>query len=653
MRTTLKRGVGRGAAANGNGRAVFPPVSAPVVTRYQQPPPPGVSGFAILRRVLLGVLIVLSSLAIGIGGGAYLWFHQSVADIQAHSDKRVQKQLDAALPGHPAIALVLGYDHRAGVEGAGPSRSDTVMLIRADPQRKTLSLLSFPRDLLVPIYCPDQGNVPSRTDRINSAYASCGARGTVDTVRHLTGLPINYVITVDFHGFKKVVNSLGGVWMDIDRRYFNKNTGASYNDFANINLQPGYQLLSGGAALEFVRFRHTDSDVYRLARQQEFVRAMKQQATKNLSITNIANIVNDIVDNVTLTAGGHKVSGPDVVNWGFFAKGLPGGHVFQPRIPQGDLSGYAELTASSAVIQQTVAEFENPDAGSSKAANAAALGQKIKQKTPPPASVTMTVVNGNGVAGAAANASYLLAQRGYKIVPAPNNLSPNIPSTMQPFFHSKIYYDPAQAGSKLAAIALQNLMQPADVVKLPRTPWLIALDPGSMLMVVLGSTFHGTIAQPQVTQVPKHEPPVVRYDPSTSLSLLQQVKSQVKFPLEVPTVLERSSYADSFNGDTAVRAYAIQGKHRAVRLTYRTGSNEYWGIEETDWTDAPVLSDRSFRHDLGGREFDLYYAGPHLHMVVLQANGTTYWVVNTLLDSLSNETMLAIAKGLKPLTSVH
>jgi LCP family protein required for cell wall assembly len=653
MRTTLKRGVGRGAGANGNGKATFPPTAAPVVTRYQQPPPATVTGLGILRRVMLGVLIVLSSLGIGIAGGAYLWFHQSIADVQAHADKRVQKQLAAALPGHPAIALVVGYDHRAGVEGAGPSRSDTVMLIRADPNNKTLSLLSFPRDLLVPIYCPDRGSLPSRTDRINAAYSSCGARGTVDTVRHLTGLPINYVITVDFHGFKKVVNSLGGVWLDIDRRYYNKNTGASSDDYANINLQPGYQRLTGGAALSFVRFRHTDSDVYRLARQQEFVRAMKSQVTKNLSITNIANIVNDIVDNVEVTAGGHKLDGHDVVNWAFFAQDLPGGHVFQPSIPAGDLSGYAELTTSSSVIQQAVNEFSNPDVQSSKSANAAALGKKIKQKTPPPSSVTLTVVNGNGVAGAAANASYLLGQRGYKAVPPPNNLDPNIPTAMQPFFHSKIYYDPAQAGSKAAAVALQNLMQPADVVKLPRTQWLLSLDPGSMLMVVLGTAFHGDIAQPVVTAPPVHQPPAVRYDPGESVPLLDQVKSKVSFPLEVPTVLERNSYPDTIPGDTAVRAYAIEGQHKAVRLVYHTGANEYWGVEETDWTDAPVLADRSFRHDLGGREFELYYAGSRLHMVALQENGVSYWVVNTLLDSLSNETMLAIAKGLKPLTAVH
>ena len=114
-------------------------------------------------------------------------------------------------------------------------------------------------------------------------------------------------------------------------------------------------------------------------------------------------------------------------------------------------------------------------------------------------------------------------------------------------------------------------------------------------------------------------------------------------------MLERSSNADTCCGDKPVRMYWMAPHKKAVRLVFKTGANEYWGIEETNWDDAPVLADKSFRHDLGGREFDLYYSGPHLHMAVLHAHGASYWVVNTLLDSLSNETMLAIAKGLKPL----
>ena len=151
--------------------------------------------------------------------------------------------------------------------------------------------------------------------------------------------------------------------------------------------------------------------------------------------------------------------------------------------------------------------------------------------------------------------------------------------------------------------------------------------------------------------MPKHQPAYVRFDRSAGDSLLGPIKHKVKFDLMVPTILERSSYPDTLPGDKPVRRYYIQGRHRAVRLVFRTSANEFWGIQETDWNDAPALNDRSFRHALGGREFDLYYSGSKLQMVVLHRGGASYWVVNTLLDSLSNETMLAIAKGLKPLTT--
>ena len=93
-------------------------------------------------------------------------------------------------------------------------------------------------------------------------------------------------------------------------------------------------------------------------------------------------------------------------------------------------------------------------------------------------------------------------------------------------------------------------------------------------------------------------------------------------------------------------------KHKAVRLVYRMGSNEYWGVQMTDWDDAPVLADKSLTRRIGGRVYDLYYNGPKLHMVVLNTPKADYWVVNTVLDRISNETMLAIAKGLRPLGSV-
>ena len=121
------------------------------------------------------------------------------------------------------------------------------------------------------------------------------------------------------------------------------------------------------------------------------------------------------------------------------------------------------------------------------------------------------------------------------------------------------------------------------------------------------------------------------------------------FRLQLPTVLERNSNLDTGYGETPIRVYRLGGRP-TVRLTYRTGGNEYWGIQETPWTDAPLLADKSLSQWVKGRRFDLYYNGSHLHVVVLRAGGATYWVVNTLLDALSNETMLAIAKGFRPMT---
>ena len=133
--------------------------------------------------------------------------------------------------------------------------------------------------------------------------------------------------------------------------------------------------------------------------------------------------------------------------------------------------------------------------------------------------------------------------------------------------------------------------------------------------------------------------------------MLQPLRAKVPFTLMVPTVLERSSAPDS---SKPVRMYWIKKDRKAVRMVFRSGASEYWGVQQTDWEDAPTLADKSFRHILkDGRTYDFYYTGGKLHMVVLHWRGGTYWVVNTLLDSLSNETMLAIAKGLKPLTSVH
>src|SRR5262249_56592534 len=100
----------------------------------------------------------------------------------------------------------------------------------------------------------------------------------------------------------------------------------------------------------------------------------------------------------------------------------------------------AELSAPASSIKAAVQAFENPDVGQSKVANASALGKKVKTKAPPPDKTTITVLNGNGIQGAAANASYLLAQRGYTAVLPPDGHAADAP--VQNYFHTKIYFKP-------------------------------------------------------------------------------------------------------------------------------------------------------------------------------------------------------------------
>ena len=643
MKTTLKRGVGRSATQNGNGNAVFPPGPISTITRYRQPPPPERSGLALLGRILIATLLALLSLGLATAGGAYLWFHESVEAVRATSAdvKETQKNLDEPLPDQAAVALVVGYDYRWG-DDPKSSRSDTLMLIRADPATESISMLSFPRDLLVDVYCP--GSRPVR-DRINSAYTRCGSKGTLETVRRLTGVPINYLITVNFRGFRQIVDKLGGVWLDIDRRYYNKNDGRASTNFSNIDLQPGYQRVNGADALAFVRFRHTDDDYHRLARQQAFVRSFKEQVAQNFDFRKLPGIVSTITKNVEVGAK-KDFNDRTVLQYALLAATLPGGHLFQVKIE--GVSGYAELSAPTGAIETAVREFANPDVTVAKAAHNVAVGKKPpKPKAPAPKDTTVTVLNGNGVAGSAASASYLLAQRGYITLLPPGNLEPNAPT--QDYFHSQIYFDPTQKGAKEAADALKKLVEPAQVKRLPKSPSLRALDPGAMLLFVTGQTFHNQMAEVPAVEAPKRQPANVRADAAPGRQLLEQYRGRVPFKLMVPTILERSSVPDPVYGDTPSRLYKVNDDHKAIRLVFRTGANEYWGIQQTDWKDAPALNDSSFRRRIKGRTYDLFYSGKHLHMVVFRRGDASYWVVNTLLDRLSNETMLAIARGLKPL----
>ena len=225
----------------------------------------------IKKFVLGGVLIVVLS-AIAVSSALLIEVKDDIEIVKQASKPipRVAAVLEDVLSGGPQTILLLGSDKRFADTADMPPRSDTIIVAHLDPDRGATAIMSLPRDLQVEI----PGYPGMR--KINEAFELGGAALSVETVTLLLGIPINHVVNVNFGGFQRAVNRLGCVYAEVDRRYFNDNSGGGER-YATIDLQPGYQRLCGSDALDFVRFRHEDSDFVRAARQQEFLRQAKAQ----------------------------------------------------------------------------------------------------------------------------------------------------------------------------------------------------------------------------------------------------------------------------------------------------------------------------------------------------------------------------------------
>ena len=194
-----------------------------------------------MRRKLLIALASLAVVAAALLGIA--WWQASSVLAQLHAGRKaaVVRAVEPELhrqPRHVLVAapkeakaqtiLLIGSDHRWS--GGNGARSDTILLVRVEPLRKRIALLSIPRDLYVAI--PGHGH-----DRINEAFHHGGERLLTRVVRDTFGVEIDHFVEVDFHGFQDLVSALGGVWLPVDQRYFNHNVGTYGTDYADIDLQ--------------------------------------------------------------------------------------------------------------------------------------------------------------------------------------------------------------------------------------------------------------------------------------------------------------------------------------------------------------------------------------------------------------------------------
>lgn len=296
--------------------------------------------------------------------------------------------LTAVEAGKPQNFLILGSDKRADTPG-DPGRSDTTILLRINPDLNVISMMSIPRDLRV--------NIPGHgIDKFNAAYSYGGPQKTLKTVQQLTQdrIPINHIVNVDFLGFADAVDAIGCVYIDVDRHYYiPPNSGV-----AEIDIQAGYQRLCGLKALQYVRYRHTDTDLVRSARQQDFLREARQAVPPSKLLDDYDELT-DILKKYTTS----DINGPaTLLNLGkliFAAKDAPVQEIHFPTTSLGDSNGY--VTSNNELVQKAVSQFLNPsgvatqasqggsgkkggDKGGKGSSKGHGGGEKPKPETPPP-----------------------------------------------------------------------------------------------------------------------------------------------------------------------------------------------------------------------------------------------------------------------------
>jgi polyisoprenyl-teichoic acid--peptidoglycan teichoic acid transferase len=243
---------------------------------------PKTRGGALWRFALAAVIVVLFTAAATAVAGL-LTFKQLAKEIGGTPAIK-QARVVIPQPGQAQTILILGSDHRAHTPQSD-ANSDTIMLVRLDPNSQTINVMSIPRDLQVNIPTPGGG---AQTAKINASYPMGGPNLVVKTIQHnvFPRLRVNHIVDINFAGFKDLVDAIGCVYTDVDRRYFNENIGTAETNFSSINIQAGYQKLCDEDALAYVRYRHTDTDIVRSARQQEFIRDAKDQYGQSRLINN-------------------------------------------------------------------------------------------------------------------------------------------------------------------------------------------------------------------------------------------------------------------------------------------------------------------------------------------------------------------------------
>src|SRR5271163_2931094 len=335
----------------------------------ERPPSPGWS--ALKRFLLAAVLIVLLS-----GGATATLALNKISTIAEEVFPKLN-QINAPkgvvtpeYSGGAQTFLLLGSDRRSGSKNdeerdASP-HSDTILLVRFDPAQGQTSVLSIPRDLMVNIVTPSGQTYAN--EKINAAYTIGsklgGAKGGIvlaaETIERevFPGLKLNGIVDVSFAGFIRVVDTLGCAYVNVAHRYYNANVGSTETDYTSINLQPGYQKLCYENALDYVRYRHTDSDFVRVARQQDFLRDLREQIAPVNELGQIDTVAKAVGHAISTTFHSSASELIELAKLIAFSQGKPLRQVkFRTSNIDYQFNGGDYVTTTPALTQATLADF--------------------------------------------------------------------------------------------------------------------------------------------------------------------------------------------------------------------------------------------------------------------------------------------------------
>lgn len=353
-------------------------------------------------KVALVSLLAVANLAVL---GVW-WTIRSAEDAfrqNAVRDEQVVAELDRrpAAPGEPLYFLVIGSDSREAVDTGvfgdfAGARSDVVMVTRVDRGEGRALLLSVPRDTLVAI--PDHGE-----DKVNAAYAFGGASLMVKTVRQAFELPIHHYVEVDFAGFQSLVDELGGIEMTFPH--------PARDPKSHLDVPAGTVTLDGFQALAYARsrsyqelrddsWRSVDAnDIGRTQRQQAVVLAILSRLKRPSTVAESGSVVASIARHMTVDAA---LADSSLAELAFSMREVGGSEIETATLPTVGATrrGTSVQLLDQPAADQMLAAFRN--------------GRLMDEQTTETI-LSVDVLNGNGVAGAASEWASRLDEAGYAV----------------------------------------------------------------------------------------------------------------------------------------------------------------------------------------------------------------------------------------------